>query len=34
MGIIDLIMGWGVMDEDTTIDEKEFESLAKNDRGF
>lgn len=34
MGIIDLIMGWGVIHEDTIIDEKEFESLAKNDRIF
>lgn len=34
MGIIDLIMGWGVIDEDTIIDEKEYESLAKNDRKF
>ena len=32
MGIIDLIMGWGVVSEETPIEEAEFESLAKADR--
>ena len=32
MGIIDLIMGWGVIDEETSISEAEFESLNKADK--
>ena len=32
MGIIDLIMGWGVMDDETPIDAAEFESLEKADK--
>lgn len=32
MGIIDLIMGWGVISEETPIAEAEFESLSKNDK--
>ena len=32
MGIIDLIMGWGVVSEETPIAECEFESLAKADK--
>ena len=32
MGIIDLIMGWGVVSEETPIDECEFESLSKADK--
>ncbi len=32
MGIIDLIMGWGVIDEETPINEAEFESLNKADK--
>lgn len=32
MGIIDLIMGWGVVSEETPIEEAEFESLAKADK--
>ena len=31
MGIIDLIMGWGVPCEETPIIEAEFESLKKED---
>ena len=29
MGIIDLIMGWGVICEETPINDAEFESLEK-----
>ena len=32
MGIIDLIMGWGVMDDETPIAEVEFEALEKADK--
>ena len=32
MGIIDLIMGWGVVSEETPIAEAEYASLAKNDK--
>lgn len=32
MGIIDLIMGWGVVSEETPIDVAEFESLEKADK--
>lgn len=32
MGIIDLIMGWGVISEEEPINSAEFESLAKEDR--
>lgn len=32
MGIIDLIMGWGVMSDETPIAEAEFEALAKADK--
>ena len=32
MGIIDLIMGWGVISDESPIDNAEFESLAKNDK--
>ena len=32
MGIIDLIMGWGVVSEETPIEEAEFESLSKADK--
>ena len=32
MGIIDLIMGWGVVSEEAPIEEAEFESLAKADK--
>ena len=32
MGIIDLIMGWGVIGEETPIAENEFESLEKADK--
>ena len=32
MGIIDLIMGWGVISEETPISESEFESLSKADK--
>lgn len=32
MGIIDLIMGWGVVSDETPIEEAEFESLAKADK--
>ena len=32
MGIIDLIMGWGIVSEENTIESAEFESLAKADK--
>lgn len=32
MGIIDLIMGWGVVGEETQISEAEFESLEMADK--
>ena len=32
MGIIDLIMGWGVVCEEEPISSAEFESLEKEDR--
>lgn len=32
MGIIDLIMGWGVVNEEFEIKEEEFESLANADK--
>ena len=32
MGIIDLIMGWGVISEETPIEEAEFEALEKADK--
>ena len=32
MGIIDLIMGWGVVSNETPVAEAEFESLAKSER--
>lgn len=32
MGIIDLIMGWGVMDDETPIAEAEFEALENADK--
>lgn len=32
MGIIDLIMGWGVITEETSIDEAEFEALENMDK--
>ena len=32
MGIIDLIMGWGVISEEEPISSSEFESLEKEDR--
>ncbi len=32
MGIIDLIMGWGVVSEETPVAEVEFESLLKSDK--
>lgn len=34
MGIIDLIMGWGVISEDCSISEAEFNSLEKSDKKF
>ena len=32
MGIIDLIMGWGVIEEENPIDNAEYESLEKADK--
>ena len=32
MGIIDLIMGWGVVSEEFEVNEAEFESLANADK--
>lgn len=32
MGIIDLIMGWGVVSNDAPVAEVEFESLMKGDK--
>ena len=32
MGIIDLIMGWGVVSSDTPVADVEFESLVKSDK--
>ena len=32
MGIIDLIMGWGVINEENEIAEVEFQSLEVNDK--
>ena len=32
MGIIDLIMGWGVVSDETPVDEAEFESLERSDK--
>lgn len=32
MGIIDLIMGWGVVSEETQINENEIETFCKNDK--
>ena len=32
MGIIDLIMGWGCISEETPVNEKELESLEKIDK--
>ncbi len=32
MGIIDLIMGWGVVSEEAPIAENEYESLEKADK--
>jgi len=32
MGIIDLIMGWGVIGEENPIDNAEYEALEKADK--
>jgi len=32
MGIIDLIMGWGVVSEETPIAEAEYASLSNNEK--
>ena len=34
MGIIDLIMGWGVVSDETPVAEVEFESLARSEKKF